>query len=106
VQIGTVPERLSALEKGRVQAAMLNPPDNVMAQKRGLNSLVDIRLPYQGVGVYDSYIYSGKSRRRQEVCQIPDRGRTPHQNRSRVRVKGISKISRFAGQGDFGKDLR
>jgi NitT/TauT family transport system substrate-binding protein len=51
VQIGTVPERLSALEKGRVQAAMLNPPDNVMAQKRGLNSLVDIRLPYQGVGV-------------------------------------------------------
>ncbi len=51
VQIGTVPERLSALEKGRVQAAMLNPPDNVMAQKRGLNSLVGVRLPYQGVGV-------------------------------------------------------
>ncbi len=51
LQIGTVPERLSALEKGRVQAAMLNPPDNVMAQKRGLNSLVDVRLPYQGVGV-------------------------------------------------------
>ena len=30
---------------------MLNPPDNVVAQKRGLNSLVDVRLPYQGVGV-------------------------------------------------------
>jgi NitT/TauT family transport system substrate-binding protein len=51
VQIGTVPERLSALDKGRVQAAMLNPPDNVVAQKRGLNSLVGVRLPYQGVGV-------------------------------------------------------
>jgi NitT/TauT family transport system substrate-binding protein len=51
VQIGTVPERLSALEKGRVQAAMLNPPDNVMAQKRGLNGLISVRLPYQGVGV-------------------------------------------------------
>ena len=51
MQIGTVPERLSALDKGRVQAAMLNPPDNVMAQKRGLNSLVGVRLPYQGVGV-------------------------------------------------------
>jgi NitT/TauT family transport system substrate-binding protein len=51
VQIGTVPERLSALEKGRVQAAMLNPPDNVTAQKRGFYSLVTVRLPYQGVGV-------------------------------------------------------
>jgi NitT/TauT family transport system substrate-binding protein len=51
VQIGTVPERLSALEKGRVQAAMLNTPDNVTAQKRGLYSLVSVRLPYQGVGV-------------------------------------------------------
>jgi NitT/TauT family transport system substrate-binding protein len=51
VQIGTVPERLSALEKGRVQAAMLNTPDNVTAQKRGLYSLVNVRLPYQGVGV-------------------------------------------------------
>ena len=51
VQIGTVPERLSALDKGRVQAAMLNPPDNVMAQKRGLYNLVSVRLPYQGVGV-------------------------------------------------------
>jgi NitT/TauT family transport system substrate-binding protein len=51
VQIGTVPERLSALDKGRVQAAMLNTPDNVMAQKRGLYSLVSVRLPYQGVGV-------------------------------------------------------
>jgi ABC-type nitrate/sulfonate/bicarbonate transport system substrate-binding protein len=51
VQIGTVPERLSALEKGRVHAAMLNTPDNVTAQKRGLYSLVSVRLPYQGVGV-------------------------------------------------------
>jgi NitT/TauT family transport system substrate-binding protein len=51
VQIGTVPERLSALEKGRVQAAMLNTPDNVTAQKKGLYSLVSVRLPYQGVGV-------------------------------------------------------
>jgi NitT/TauT family transport system substrate-binding protein len=51
LQIGTVPERLSALEKGRVQAAMLNPPDNVMAQKRGFYSLINVRLPYQGVGV-------------------------------------------------------
>jgi NitT/TauT family transport system substrate-binding protein len=51
VQIGTVQERISALDKGRVQAAMLNPPDNVMAQKKGFFPLVGVRLPYQGVGV-------------------------------------------------------
>jgi NitT/TauT family transport system substrate-binding protein len=51
VQIGTIPERLSALESGKVQAAMLNAPDNFRAQKRGLYNLVAVRLPYQGVGV-------------------------------------------------------
>jgi NitT/TauT family transport system substrate-binding protein len=51
VQVGTVPERLSALQSGKVQAAMLNVPDNVTAQKRGFNGLVSVRLPYQGVGV-------------------------------------------------------
>jgi ABC-type nitrate/sulfonate/bicarbonate transport system substrate-binding protein len=51
VQVSRVPERLSALQSGKVQAAMLNVPDNVTAQKRGFNSLVSLRLPYQGVGV-------------------------------------------------------
>jgi NitT/TauT family transport system substrate-binding protein len=51
VQIGTIPERLSALESGKVQAAMLNAPDNFRAQKRGLYNLVEVRLPYQGIGV-------------------------------------------------------
>ena len=51
VQIGTIPERLSALESGKVQAAMLNAPDNFRAQKRGLYSLVEVRVPYQGIGV-------------------------------------------------------
>jgi NitT/TauT family transport system substrate-binding protein len=51
VQIGTIPERLSALESGKVQAAMLNAPDNFRAQKRGLYKLAEVRLPYQGIGV-------------------------------------------------------
>ncbi|HET8564196.1 MAG TPA: ABC transporter substrate-binding protein, partial [Candidatus Binatia bacterium] len=51
VQIGTIPERLSALESGKVQAAMLSAPDNFRAQKRGFNNLMSVRLPYQGVGV-------------------------------------------------------
>ena len=51
VQIGGLPERLSALETGKVQAAMLPIPDNFMAQKRGFYNLVSVRLPYQSAGV-------------------------------------------------------
>src|SRR5438445_6936161 len=51
VQIGTIPERLSALATGKVQAAMLNSPDNFRAEKRGYHNLVSVRLPYQVVGV-------------------------------------------------------
>src|ERR1044071_9907211 len=51
IQIGTIPERLSALDSGKVQAAMLNAPDNFRAQKRGLYKLMGVRLPYQGIGV-------------------------------------------------------
>ena len=51
IQIGTIPERLSALDSGKVQAAMLNAPDNFRAQKRGLYKLMSVRLPYQGIGV-------------------------------------------------------
>src|SRR5499426_128523 len=51
VQVGTVPERLSALATGKVQAAMLNSPDNFRAEKAGYYNLVSVRLPYQGVGV-------------------------------------------------------
>src|SRR5262245_58470928 len=51
VQVGTVPERLGALQSGKVQAAMLNIPDNVVAQKRGFFGLTSVRMPYQGVGV-------------------------------------------------------
>jgi NitT/TauT family transport system substrate-binding protein len=35
LQIGGLPERMSALEKGKVQAAMFPTPDNFVAQKRG-----------------------------------------------------------------------
>ena len=51
VQIGTIPERLSALDTGKVQGAMLSAPDNFRAQKRGLYKLMSVRLPYQGIGV-------------------------------------------------------
>jgi ABC-type nitrate/sulfonate/bicarbonate transport system substrate-binding protein len=39
VQIGTVLERLSALETGKVQAAMLGVTEGLMAQKNGFNAL-------------------------------------------------------------------
>jgi NitT/TauT family transport system substrate-binding protein len=51
LQIGGLPERMSALEKGKVQAAMFPTPDNFVAQKRGFYNLVSVRMPYQSVGV-------------------------------------------------------
>jgi len=57
VQIGTIPERLSALDSGKVQAAMLSSPDNFRGQKRGLHTLMAVRLPYQGVGVGTTRVF-------------------------------------------------
>jgi len=51
VQIGGVPERLGALEKGKVQAAMLGMNEALEVQKRGFNVLVVVDQPYQGSGV-------------------------------------------------------
>jgi NitT/TauT family transport system substrate-binding protein len=51
VQISGVPEQLSALETGKVQAAMLPKPDNFIALKKGFYKLVTVRLPYQSAGV-------------------------------------------------------
>ena len=51
LQIGGVPERLSALEKGKVQAAMLSTPDVFIAQKNGFYTLVHVSLPYQTTSV-------------------------------------------------------
>src|SRR5262245_56349502 len=51
VQIGTVPERLSALEKGKVQAAILGSPESFIAKKNGFSILVDVSVPFQSTGV-------------------------------------------------------
>ena len=51
VQIGGLPERFSALERGKVQAAMLGTGDNFVAEKKGFYSLMSVSVPYQGVGV-------------------------------------------------------
>jgi NitT/TauT family transport system substrate-binding protein len=51
VQIGGVPERLGAMEKGKVQAAMLGVMEALMAQKKGFNALAAASQAYQGAGV-------------------------------------------------------
>ena len=59
VQIGGLPERLSALDKGKVQAAMLGTGDSFVAEKKGFYSLMSVSVPYQGVGAgYDTQVHS------------------------------------------------
>ena len=62
VQIGGLPERLSALEKGKVQAVLLGMPDILTAQKRGFHNLVSVRIPYQGPGVATTRTFIRESR--------------------------------------------
>ena len=54
LQVGSLTERLAAMETKRVQATVLAPPAMYQAQVRGFNLLVDIAalgLPYQATGV-------------------------------------------------------
>ena len=53
-QVGSLTERLAAMETKRVQAAVLAPPAMYQAQRRGFNMLIDIAalgLPYQATRV-------------------------------------------------------
>ena len=54
LQVGSLTERLAAMETKRVQATVLAPPAMYQAQTRGFNILADIAalgLPYQATGI-------------------------------------------------------
>jgi NitT/TauT family transport system substrate-binding protein len=54
VQVGSGPERLSAVLTGRVTAAVINPPSSFIAEKRGLAAVADVAqmgLVFQHTGV-------------------------------------------------------
>jgi NitT/TauT family transport system substrate-binding protein len=44
VEIGSQPARFAALEKGKVQGAMVQVPFTLMAKKMGFNTLADLRM--------------------------------------------------------------
>ena len=51
VQIGSPPDRLTALQTGNVRGAVLNPPDSFVGEKKGLYTLVQVSVPTQSTGV-------------------------------------------------------
>src|SRR5207244_793056 len=51
LQIGGLPARMSALEKGKVQAAIMTTPEVFVAQKKGFYTLAHVSLPYQTTSV-------------------------------------------------------
>jgi NitT/TauT family transport system substrate-binding protein len=42
IQVGSGPERLGALQTGRVTAAVINPPSSFIAEKRGMTVIADV----------------------------------------------------------------
>jgi NitT/TauT family transport system substrate-binding protein len=60
VQVGTTPDRLTALETKRVQATVLVPPTTFVAQKKGFHLLADVAtqgLAYQHQGAVTTRRY-------------------------------------------------
>ena len=51
VQIGAPPDRLTALQTGKVRAALLNPPDSFVGEKNGFYTLTQVSVPTQSTGV-------------------------------------------------------
>lgn len=52
IRAGGTPERLVALRTGRIQATVLNPPTNLIAQREGFSVLTDVTgMPFQHNGV-------------------------------------------------------
>jgi NitT/TauT family transport system substrate-binding protein len=51
VQIGAPPDRLTALQTGKVRGAVLNPPDSFVGEKKGFYTLMQVSLPTQSTGV-------------------------------------------------------
>jgi ABC-type nitrate/sulfonate/bicarbonate transport system substrate-binding protein len=51
VQIGAPPDRLTALQTGKVRAALLNPPDSFVGEKKGFYTLAQLSVPTQSTGV-------------------------------------------------------
>jgi ABC-type nitrate/sulfonate/bicarbonate transport system substrate-binding protein len=51
VQIGTAPDRLTALETGKVRAALLNPPESFIGERKGFYGLANVSIPTQSTGV-------------------------------------------------------
>jgi NitT/TauT family transport system substrate-binding protein len=92
LQIGGLPERMSALEKGKVQAAMFPTPDNFVAQKRGFYNIVSVRQTYQSAGVATT---RGFIRESPDICrryvksqiEAVHRIKTDRENGKKVLVK-------------------
>jgi NitT/TauT family transport system substrate-binding protein len=54
LEIGTQPDRLAALVKGKVQGVLLEPPQSLEAKKLGFHILVNLKmlgLEYQHTGL-------------------------------------------------------
>jgi NitT/TauT family transport system substrate-binding protein len=66
VQIGSTPDRVSAVLTGRVQATVINPPASIIAEKKGMTVLAD--LPKLGL----VYQHTSASTTRKFIRANPD----------------------------------
>jgi ABC-type nitrate/sulfonate/bicarbonate transport system substrate-binding protein len=59
IVVGGTPDRLTALQTGRIQATLLSPPTSIVAEKEGFNLLTDVAglpFPYNSIATTRRFI--------------------------------------------------
>jgi NitT/TauT family transport system substrate-binding protein len=59
IVVGGTPDRLIALQTGRIQATLLSPPTSIVAEKEGFNTLTDVGelpFPYNSIATTRRFI--------------------------------------------------
>ena len=98
VQIGAPPDRMTALETGKVRAAVLNPPDSFVGEKKGFYTLVQVSLPTQSTGVATTRRFI---RENPDIVRRYVRSQIEAVHRIKTdRVKGMSILVKYLGSQD------
>ena len=98
VQIGAPPDRLTALQTGKVRAALLNPPDSFVGEKKGFYTLAQLSVPTQSTGVATTRRFT---RENPDVVKKYIRSQVEAVHRIKTdRVAGMNVLVKYLGPQD------
>jgi len=98
IQIGAIPQRFAAMEANVVQATVLTPPTNLLAEKMGFSTIVNVaalglKIPNSVVGTTRSFLKSHRDTARKFLMAYIE-GIKVMKSDSDLSIKTLSKYSR------------